>query len=76
MDDGSGAQVARIAITQLTFKLWLGGKPDTMHNANQGLAVCLQELDSLAPESHQGFLPVPDKGDPDSTITLLSETKC
>lgn len=44
-----------------------------MHNVNQGLIVPLQELDSLAPDSHQGFLPVRDKGDPDSTMTLLSD---
>ena len=73
VDDGSAAKLARIVSTQLTFKLWLGGEPDTMHNVNQGLIVPLQELDSLAPESHQGFLPVRDKGDPDSTMTLLSE---
>ena len=72
VDNGSGAKLARIVSTQLTFKLWLKGKPDTMHNVNQGLLVPLQELDSLAPESHQGFLPVRDKGDPYSTMTLLS----
>lgn len=72
VDDGSAAKLARTVSTQLTFKLWLKGEPDTMHNVNQGLIVPLQELDSLASESHQGFLPVPDKGDPDSTMTLLS----
>jgi len=73
VDDGSAAKLARIVSTQLTFKLWLGGEPDTMHNVNLGLIVPLQELDILAPKSHQGFLPIRDKGDPDSTMTLLSE---
>ncbi len=73
VDDSSAAKLARIVSTQLTFKLWLGGEPDTMHNVNQGLIVPLQELDILAPNSHQGFLLIRDKGDPDSTMTLLSE---
>ncbi len=41
-----------------------------MHNVNQGLIVFLQDLDSLASESHQGFLP---RCDPDHTVTLLSQ---
>lgn len=73
VDDGSAAKLARIVSTQLTFTLWLGGEPGTMHNVDLGLIVPLQELDLLAPQSHQGFLPLRDKGDPDSTMTLLSE---
>ncbi len=74
VDDSSAAKLARLVSTQLTFKLWLEGEPGTVHNVNQGLIVPLQDLDSLAPESHQGFLPRRDKGDPDSTMTLLSES--
>lgn len=73
VDSGSAAKLARIVSNQLIFHLWLGGELDTMHNSNQGLIVPLQEFDSLAFQSHHGFLPVRDKGDPDITITLLSE---
>ena len=69
VDDGSAAKLARLVSNQLTFQPW----PDTMHNVNLGLIVPLQELDNLASESHQGFLPVRDKGDPDSTMTLQSD---
>jgi len=51
---------------------WLGGEQDTVHNVNSGLIVPLQEFDNLALESHQGFLPLRDKGAPDSMMTLLS----
>jgi len=41
VDDGSAANLARIVSSQLTFKLWLGGEPDTMHNVNLGVIVPL-----------------------------------
>ena len=72
VDDGSAAKLARLVSTQLTFTLWLGGEQDTVHNVNSGLIVPLQEFDNLALESHQGFLPLRDKGAPDSMMTLLS----
>ena len=72
VDDGSAGALARIVSTQLTFRLWLGGEPDTMNNVNLGLIVPLQALDTLA-LSAQGFQPLRDKGDPNSTMTLLSE---
>ncbi len=55
VDDGSAATLARLVSTQLAFKLWLEGEPGTVHNVNQGLIVPLQDLDSLALESHRGF---------------------
>ena len=71
VDNGSAGALARIVSTQLTFRLWLGGEPDTMSNVNQGLIVPLQALDSLTPNC-QGFLPVRETGDPDSIMTMLS----
>ncbi len=44
-----------------------------MNNVNQALINPLMELDKLAGASAQGFLPKQDKGDPDSTMTLLSQ---
>ncbi len=70
VDDGSAAKLARHVSTQLTFTLWLEGEQATVHNVNSGLIVPLQEFDSLAFESHQGFLPM---GDPDSAMPLLSK---
>ncbi|DBB06276.1 TPA: hypothetical protein ACH3X1_011852 [Trebouxia sp. C0004] len=72
VDDGSAVTLARIISTQLTFRLLLGGEPDTAYNVNSSLITPLFHLDNLANNSCQGFLPVRDKGDPDSTMTLLS----
>ncbi len=70
VDDGSAVTLARLVSNQLSFRLWLEGEAGTVHNVNQGLIVPLQDLDNLAFESQQGFLP---RCDPDSTVTLLSK---
>lgn len=67
VDDGSAVALARVISTQLSFKLWLGGEPDTPYNVNQSLIAPLLHLDSLASDSFQGFLPACDKGDPYNT---------
>ena len=72
VDDGSAVTLARIISTQLTFRLLSGGEPDTAYNVNSSLITPLFHLDNLANNSCQGFLPVRDKGDPDSIMTLLS----
>ncbi|KAL0028085.1 hypothetical protein WJX77_005436 [Trebouxia sp. C0004] len=72
VEDGSAVTLARIISTQLTFRLLLGGEPDTAYNVNSSLITLLFHLDNLANNSCQGFLPVRDKGDPDSSMTLLS----
>ena len=73
VNDGSGTQLARIVANQITSKLWLGGgEQDAVHNVNMGLIVPLLGFDDLAIGSCQGFEAVRDKGDPDSTMTLLS----
>ena len=46
-----------------------------MHDVKQSLIVPLQELDSLASQSPQALLPVPDKGNLDSTMAFLYK-KC
>lgn len=73
VDDGSAVTLARIISCQLAFTLGLGGEPDTAQNVSSSLITPLLSLDGLASESSQGFLSVRDKGDPDSTVTLLSE---
>ncbi|KAA6426295.1 MAG: hypothetical protein FRX49_03406 [Trebouxia sp. A1-2] len=74
VDDGSAVTLARILSNQLTFKLLFGGEADTAYNVNSSLIMPFFHLDSLANNSCQGFLPVRDKGDPDSTMPLLSGT--
>ena len=72
-DDGSGRQLARIVANQLTSRLWLGGgEHDAVHNVNTCLIVPLLGIDELATESCQNYEPMRDKGDLDSTMTLLS----
>ena len=56
VDDGSAVTLARIISTQLTFRLLLGGKPDTAYNVNSSLITPLFHLDNLANNSCQGFL--------------------
>ena len=76
VDDGSGRQLARIVANQLTSRLWLGGgEQDAVHNVNMCLIVPLLGIDELATESCQNFEPMRDKGDLDSTMTLLSAKK-
>ena len=72
VDDGSAVTLARIISTQLSFRLLLGGEPDTAYNVNSSLITPLFHLDILANNLCQGFTPVRDKGDPDSTMNLLS----
>lgn len=73
VDDGSGRQLARIVANQLTSRLWLGGgEQNAVHNVNMCLIVPLLGIDELATESCQNFESMRDKGDPDSTMTLLS----
>ena len=72
LDDGS-VTLARIISTQLSFKLLFGGEPDTAYNVSPGLITPFIHLDHLVSNSYQGFVPVRDKGDPDSTMTVLSE---
>ena len=60
-------------LSPLSSRLSFGLEASQTQCINQGLIVPLQELDILAPNSHQGFLLIRDKGDPDNTMTLLSE---
>ena len=73
VNDGSGTKLARLVSYQLTSELWLGGgKQDTVENVNVGLINPLKGFDGLAIQSCQGFEAMRDKGDPDSTMTVLS----